>query len=109
MAVRTIGRYEILSELTQGGMGVIFLAHDPFIQRPVIVKVLTYQFAFDEIHQEYFQREANIIAFLEHPYIWLVGTPAYMSPEQALPRCRCDLHVGAAVRFPAAIHRRPEW
>ena len=44
MALATIGRYEILSELAQGGMGVIFLAHDPFVQRPVIVKVLTYQF-----------------------------------------------------------------
>ncbi len=69
MAPSTIGRYEILSELAQGGMGVIFLAHDPFVQRPVIVKVLTYQFAMDEFHREFFQQEAKIIASLEHPYI----------------------------------------
>jgi len=69
MTVSTIGRYEILSELAQGGMGVIFLAHDPFVQRPVIIKVLTYQFAMDEFHRDFFQQEAKIIASLEHPYI----------------------------------------
>jgi len=69
MTASTVGRYEILSELAQGGMGVIFLAHDPFVQRPVIVKVLTYRFALDDIHREFFQREAKIIASLEHPYI----------------------------------------
>lgn len=69
MTVSTIGRYEILSELAQGGMGVIFLAHDPFVQRPVIIKVLTYSFAMEEFHREFFQQEAKIIASLEHPYI----------------------------------------
>lgn len=69
MSLSTIGRYEILSELAQGGMGVIFLAHDPFVQRPVIIKVLTYRFALEEFHREIFQQEAKIIASLEHPYI----------------------------------------
>lgn len=69
MSGSTIGRYEVLSELAQGGMGVIFLAHDPFVQRPVIVKVLTYSFAMEEFHREFFQQEAKIIASLEHPYI----------------------------------------
>jgi len=69
MADSTIGRYEILSELAQGGMGVIFLAHDPFVQRPVIIKVLTYRFALEDFHREFFQQEAKIIASLEHPYI----------------------------------------
>ena len=61
MEVSTIGRYEILSELAHGGMGVIFLAHDPFMQRPVIVKVLTYQFVHEEFHRDFFQQEAKII------------------------------------------------
>ena len=69
MTASQIGRYEVLSELAQGGMGVIFLAHDPFVQRPVIVKVLTYQFAMEEFHREFFLQEAKIIASLEHPYI----------------------------------------
>jgi len=69
MTVSTIGRYQILSELVQGSMGVIFLAHDPFVQRPVIIKVLSYRFALEEFHREFFQQEAKIIASLEHPYI----------------------------------------
>ena len=69
MTASTIGRYQILSELEQGGMGVIFLAHDPFVQRSVIIKVLTYQFAHEDFHREFFQQEAKIIASLEHPYI----------------------------------------
>ncbi len=69
MTLSTIGRYEILSELAHGSMGVIFLAHDPFVQRSVIIKVLTYQFAIEEYHREFFQQEAKIIASLEHPYI----------------------------------------
>ena len=69
MTPTNIGRYQILSELAQGGMGVIFLAHDPFVQRSVIIKVLTYQFAMEEYHREFFQQEAKIIASLEHPYI----------------------------------------
>ena len=69
MTASTIGRYQILSELEQGGMGVIFLAHDPFVQRSVIIKVLTYQFAMENFHREFFQQEAKIIASLEHPYI----------------------------------------
>ena len=34
MSISTIGRYEVETELTQGGMGVIFLAKDPYIPTP---------------------------------------------------------------------------
>jgi len=40
MSISKIGRYEIESELAQGGMGLIFLARDPYMHRQVIVKVL---------------------------------------------------------------------
>lgn len=69
MPVPTIGRYNVERELTRGGMGVIFLANDPFMQRQVIIKVLMNQPADDDIFREFFQREAEIIAALEHPYI----------------------------------------
>ena len=61
MSTPNIGRYEVLSELAQGGMGVIFLAHDPFMQRPVIVKVLTYRFAMEEFHREFFQKKRKLL------------------------------------------------
>jgi len=69
MAISKIGRYEVESELTQGGMGVIFLAKDPYIQRQVVVKVLMYSRTLDDVYREFFQREAELIAALEHPAI----------------------------------------
>lgn len=69
MSVSQIGRYEVEKELTQGGMGVIFLARDPYIQRQIVVKVLMYSRTLDEMYREFFQREAELIAALEHPAI----------------------------------------
>ncbi len=69
MSAQKIGRYEIEKELTQGGMGVIFLARDPYIQRQVVVKVLMYSKTLDDVYKEFFQQEAELIAALEHPAI----------------------------------------
>ena len=69
MSISQIGRYEVEKELTQGGMGVIFLAKDPYIQRQVVVKVLMYKHTLDDVYREFFQREAEVIAALEHPCI----------------------------------------
>lgn len=69
MDITTIGRYEIEKELTQGGMGVIYLARDPYIQRQVVVKVLMYSHMQEEVYRDFFQQEAEVIAALEHPCI----------------------------------------
>lgn len=69
MTVKQIGRYEIERELAQGGMGLIFLARDPYMNRQVIIKVLMYNRTMDEFNREFFQREAELIAALEHPAI----------------------------------------
>jgi serine/threonine protein kinase len=69
MSVSKIGRYEVEKELAQGGMGLIFLARDPFIQRQVVVKVLMYSHTVDDVYREFFQQEAELIAALEHPCI----------------------------------------
>lgn len=69
MPVSKIGRYDVEKELAQGGMGLIFLARDPYIQRQVVVKVLMHQRALDDIYKEFFHREAELIAALEHPAI----------------------------------------
>ena len=61
-----IGRYEVVRELGQGGMAMVYLARDPFIKRQVAVKVLPRQFTFDPEFRARFQREAEIIATLEH-------------------------------------------
>lgn len=69
MTITKIGRYEIESELTQGGMGVIFLAKDPYIQRQVVIKVLMYSHTLEAMYRDFFQQEAEVIAALEHPAI----------------------------------------
>src|SRR5512134_3087592 len=64
-----IGRYEVIQELGQGGMANVYLARDPYIKRQVAVKVLPRQFTFDPEFRTRFQREAEVIATLEHSAI----------------------------------------
>jgi serine/threonine-protein kinase len=64
-----IGRYEVLQELGQGGMAIVYLARDPLIKRQVAIKVLPRQFTFDPQFKTRFQREAEVIATLEHSSI----------------------------------------
>lgn len=64
-----IGRYEIQSELGRGGMATVYLAHDPRIERKVAVKVLPPAFLHDPSFRARFEREARIIAALEHTAI----------------------------------------
>jgi serine/threonine-protein kinase len=69
MGLTKIGRYEIEQELAQGGMGVIFLARDPYIQRHVVIKLLMQSRTLETVYREFFQQEAELIAALEHPCI----------------------------------------
>jgi serine/threonine protein kinase len=69
VSVPKIGRYEVEDELGTGGMAVVYLARDPYMQRQVAIKVLAYQLTSDALYQEHFQREAEVIAALEHPCI----------------------------------------
>src|SRR5262245_10236946 len=60
------GRYEVRSVLGHGGMGRIFLAFDPTLDRLLAVKVL--QGDNEELHER-FLREARAVARLNHPNI----------------------------------------
>jgi len=61
-------RYEVASELGRGGMGVVYRARDPLLNREVAVKVLATTELTTEI-EERFQREAQIVAQMDHPGI----------------------------------------
>ena len=63
------GRYSIERELGRGGMGIVFLAHDVALERPVAIKLLPPQFANDERMRDRFVREARTAARLSHPNI----------------------------------------
>jgi serine/threonine-protein kinase len=63
------GRYSIVRELGRGGMGIVFLARDVALERPVAIKLLPPLLALDRSHRERFVREARIAAALSHPHI----------------------------------------
>ncbi len=69
MSVKKIDRYEIDRKLGVGGMAEVFLAQDPYMKRQVAIKLLPYELTTKELYQELFQREAEVIAALEHPCI----------------------------------------
>src|SRR6202049_2266276 len=66
---KRLGPYEILSAIGAGGMGEVYQAHDTKLGRDVAIKVLPDAFAHDPERLSRFQREAKILASLNHPNI----------------------------------------
>ena len=64
-----IGHYEVLSLLGQGGMGEVYRARDTKLKRDVALKVLPATLLRDREHIVRFQREAEVLALLNHPNI----------------------------------------
>jgi serine/threonine-protein kinase len=60
----TIGGFVVERTLGKGAMGVVYLAHDPVLDRKVAVKVISPELAGDPTAQEQFYREAQILASL---------------------------------------------
>ena len=69
MSNEKFGRYEIKSELGRGGMATVYHAYDPRFERDVAIKVLPREFLHDAQFRVRFEREAKMIALLEHPAI----------------------------------------
>jgi serine/threonine-protein kinase len=70
-------RYEILSQLGRGGMGVVYKANDPKMDRVVAIKVMTVNVADRDEYRERFLREARAVAKLQHPNIVVVYDYGY--------------------------------
>jgi hypothetical protein len=64
-----LGPYEILAPLGAGGMGEVYRARDTRLKRDVALKVLPDAFARDPERMARFQREAELLASLNHPNI----------------------------------------
>ena len=67
--VQKIGKYDILGELGQGGMGVVYKARDPFIGRLVALKTVNPELVSDPEILQRFYREAQSAGTLQHPNI----------------------------------------
>src|SRR5512136_710549 len=69
MIGKTLGHYEITSHIGMGGMGEVFQAKDQVLGREVAIKVLPEEFAKDVDRVARFQREAKLLASLNHTNI----------------------------------------
>lgn len=66
---RILGKYKITGLLGQGGMGVVFQAHDTTIERDVAVKLLPAELAADKSMLDRFLAEAKAAGRLAHPHV----------------------------------------
>ncbi len=63
------GRYEIRSKIGEGGMGEVYSAHDPELDREVAIKLLPTEFSADEERRLRFRQEARVVSSLNHPNV----------------------------------------
>ena len=81
--MKKVGRYDIISELGRGAMGIVYRASDPTIDREVALKVLSLSTATEEgtnSPQEMFMREVRAAGRLAHPSIVTIYD-AFDDPE----------------------------
>ena len=78
MELKHIGRYDIISLIGQGGMSAVYLGYDPRSMRQVAIKILPPYYLHAPKFRERFEREALMIALLEHPAI----VPVYDMGEE---------------------------
>lgn len=68
-----LGKYEVVSEIDRGSMGIVYLGHDPYIDRPVAIKVALAESLNDaesgERYRKMFFNEAHTAGKLTHPNI----------------------------------------
>lgn len=65
----TLGNYEIQTVIASGGMGVVFRAREPELDRTVAIKMLLPSFVADDDARERFCREATAAAAIEHEHV----------------------------------------
>ena len=69
MVGTTISHYKVLEKIGEGGMGEVYRATDTKLNRDVAIKVLPEQFTQDPQRLARFEREAKLLASLNHPNI----------------------------------------
>ncbi|MFC1850604.1 protein kinase [candidate division CSSED10-310 bacterium] len=67
--MKSVGKYKIIEALGKGGMGIVYKAEDPVIERIVAIKLMTESTFSQQESKERFLREAQTIAQLRHPNI----------------------------------------
>jgi serine/threonine protein kinase len=86
--------YRVLKVLGQGGMGVVFLAEDVGLQRPVALKVMKRKQAADPVNRARFLREARAAANIEHDHIVTIYR---VGEDRGIPFLAMKLLVGESL------------
>ena len=87
MKRKTIEHYEIVRKLGAGGSGVVYLAHDTLLQRPVVLKILRAGPLTAEQTRSTMLREARLASAIEHPNVCAIfevgesGDEAYIAMQ----------------------------
>jgi serine/threonine protein kinase len=77
-----LGHYRVLKVLGAGGMGVVFLADEPALQRKVALKAMLPALAASESARQRFLREAQVAAAIEHDHIVAIH---YVGEDRGVP------------------------
>jgi serine/threonine protein kinase len=64
-----VDRYEVVARISAGGMGEVYRARDPLLERELVLKVLPQRAQFNSDALERFVREARAASALNHPNI----------------------------------------
>ena len=67
-----LGQYDIVATIGAGGMGEVYRARDTKLDRSVAIKILSDTFAHDPDRLARFEREAKMLAALNHPNIAII-------------------------------------
>ena len=89
----TFGPYQIIEQIGRGGMASVFKAYESSLDRYIALKVLPPEFLHDETFAARFQRDAKVVAKLEHPNIIPIFS---FGIEGARPGWPCVSSAGAA-------------
>ena len=95
-----LGPYEILAPLGQGGMGEVYKARDTRLDRTVAIKVLPPEWADSPDMKQRFDREAQVIASMNHPNICKLHDVRLRPARGASPR---DAEREASAGVPASV------
>src|SRR5262252_5257979 len=109
---QSIAHYRITSKLGEGGMGEVWRARDTKLDRDVAIKILPAAFASDAGRMARFEREAKVLASLNHPniaHIYGVEERALVMElveGQTLP---CPLPIDVALKYARQIAEALEY
>jgi serine/threonine-protein kinase len=108
MKRKTIGHYEIIRRLGAGGSGVVYLANDTLLQRPVVLKILRAGLLSAQQIRKTVLREARLASAIEHPNVCAiyevgeVGDEGYIA-MQYVPGQSLDLLIERGPASPQLV------